>query len=331
MNKMKINQRKIAELAGVSCATVSRALTTGSVSEGVRARIEAAMNSLGYASHADGVSPDRMILVVVGDAAESFFAHIVRGICDRLQENGCFAVLCNSRFDGAVETQYIRMAEAGRFAGIILITAEESPELVALIRSLTVPLVFVNRYIRALSMDEVCVDNHQGAYIATQHMLSMGHRRIAHLAGPTTSSATKDRLDGYRSAMRDAGLDAPDSFVFRGDLSPRSGYHLAKQIADPANRFSAVFCANAQMAFGMMNRFTEMGVEIPNDLSVVCHDELPHVIEGPYRLTTVSFDPYPLGIEAVNALTRRIQDPAADRIRIFYTPRLVERTSVRAL
>lgn len=292
------------------------------------ARIEDAMREIGYEPTGIRAKAFKPVLVIVGDVAESFFANIIRGICDRVQETGYCAVVWNSGFQGDAEGEAIRMANAADYAGIIMVTAVESPSLVSLIRSIRCPLVFVNRYIRSLNMDEVCVDNYRGAYIATEHLLSKGHRHIAHLAGPDFSTATQDRLHGYRNAMQDAGIVVPDEFILYGDLSAASGYRLAPNIMDSAHRFTGVFVPNAQMSFGMLNAFYERGVRVPEDISVTCHDELPQIVDGPFRLTTVCYDPYPLGIEAVNVLLRRIASPQSERVRVFYAPHLTCRDSV---
>lgn len=327
---MKVNQRRIAELAGVSYATVSRALSSGKVSAEKMKRIEEAMRSLNYDVSGSKTQNSRLVMVIAGDVAESFFANIIRGICNRLQKAGFFPVLCNSDFDGAVEAAYIRAAEQASYAGVIMITAVESAGLVDLIRSLRIPLIFVNRYIRSLNQDEVCVDNFQGAYLAVEHLLAKGHKRIAHLAGPDYSTATQDRLNGYRTAMYDAGIEVPERYILYGDLSSRSGYEAAPLLLDKDMDFSAVFVSNAQMSFGMLNYFFEHSIKVPDRLSVICHDELPQVTEGPFRLTTVSHDPYLLGVEAANVFMRRVEEPGAERIRIFYSPHLVERSSVAA-
>ena len=194
-----VTQKQIAEMAGVSFATVSRALThSAKVRPDTLQRIRSAMQALGVNNCDDfflGRSTlSKMVLVIVGDIATEFFANIVIGISDVLSAQGYSMVLCNSRYDSKVEMERLQSAQDCGYAGIIMITAMETHELVTFLQSAAIPIVLVNRYIRTLDIDVVRIDNYRGGYMAAQYLLEKGHRHIAHLAGPRNSAAPQDRL-----------------------------------------------------------------------------------------------------------------------------------------
>ena len=189
-----VTQKQIAEMAGVSFATVSRALThSAKVRPDTLQRIRSAMQALGVNNCDDfflGRSTlSKMVLVIVGDIATEFFANIVIGISDVLSAQGYSMVLCNSRYDSKVEMERLQSAQDCGYAGIIMITAMETHELVTFLQSAAIPIVLVNRYIRTLDIDVVRIDNYRGGYMAAQYLLEKGHRHIAHLAGPRNSAA----------------------------------------------------------------------------------------------------------------------------------------------
>ena len=170
-----VTQKQIAEMAGVSFATVSRALThSAKVRPDTLQRIRSAMQALGVNNCDDfflGRSTlSKMVLVIVGDIATEFFANIVIGISDVLSAQGYSMVLCNSRYDSKVEMERLQSAQDCGYAGIIMITAMETHELVTFLQSAAIPIVLVNRYIRTLDIDVVRIDNYRGGYMAAQYL-----------------------------------------------------------------------------------------------------------------------------------------------------------------
>ncbi len=327
-----IQQKQIAEKAGLSYATVSRAFTNSArVSPEAMRRIREAMRALGISSADEmfsGKGPiSRMILVVVGDIASEFFASIIAGIYEVLNAQGFTVALCISNYNAETELQCMQRAEAGGYGGIIMITAVKTPELVSFLQYAKVPVVLVNRHIRSLDLDIVRIDNYRGGYLAATHLLENGHRRIAHLSGPQNSAAPQDRLRGFADAMDDNGLTLGKEDIVYGDLSRASGKEFANWLA--TRDYTAVFVNNAYMTAGLAHQLAKLNLRIPEDYSVVCFDDSPLINEDGLNITSISCDPKVMGCSAAEVLLRRLENPLGDRSRIIYSPKLTLRGSVR--
>ncbi|WP_346026760.1 LacI family DNA-binding transcriptional regulator [Beduinella massiliensis] len=329
-----MKQKLIAEKAGVSFATVSRALThSAKVRPETMQRIRKAMQELGI-SDSDALFQGRgilskTVLVVVGDIATEFFAHIILGLYDVLEANGYQMSLCNSRYDSEVEMRCIKTAEENGYAGIIMITAVETQELVSFLQSAEIPVVLVNRYIRSLDLDVVRIDNYRGGYLAAQHLIENGHRRIAHLAGPRNSAAPQDRLRGFTEAMHDNGVPFTQDDAVFGDLSRECGKKFADWLMP--RDYTAAYIGNNYMAAGAVHQLLKLGRRVPEDISIVCFDDSPLVSEDGLNLTTISCEPQIMGRAAAETLLKRIADPLGRHVKTIYSPRLNARGSVRSL
>lgn len=327
-----ISQKLIAEKAGVSYATVSRALThSAKVRPETITLIRKAMKELGIDSEEQiftgSNALSRMVMVVVGDILKDFFTNVVVGISDKLQEEGYTVVLCNSHYDADTEISYITKATEQRYAGIIMITVTETPELVKMLQQASIPIILVNRYIRSLDLDVVRIDNYRGGYMAGQHLLDNGHRRIAHLAGPKESATTQDRLRGFADALYDRGitLDIKKDVMY-GDLSRESGKTFAAYLQK--NDYTAAFIGNDYMTAGTVSALTKNNIRVPDHFSIICFDDSAIVNEDSINITSISFNPQTMGASAAEALLNRIHDPLGQRIRTIYSPCLTDRKSV---
>lgn len=332
---MYINQKLIAEKAGVSCATVSRAFTKNArVRPRTMEKIIAAMEEMGIEDPETffaQIEAPKQILVLVGDVSDEFYARTIKGISDQAHSMGMIATLCNSNFDFDIESRYLYYAEQHNYAGVIMLTIEASQGMTRLLQSYRLPVILVNRFIRTLDMDVVCIDNYRGGYMAANHLISKGHRKIAYLAGKRTSSAQQDRLKGFCDAMTDANLELPERDIFWGDNSRACGKEFVNQFFAKANHFTAVFAANNPMAAGAVNRLLEMGYRIPSDISIICFDDVSPASEGNVKLTTISYDPYVMGVASIDTLLKRIKNPLQEKMRIIYSPHITVRESVRDL
>ncbi len=327
-----IQQKQIAEKAGLSYATVSRAFTNSAkVSPAAMHKIREAMRTLGISSADElfsGKGPiSKMILVVAGDIALEFFANIIAGIYEVLYAHGFTVALCISNFNADTELQCMKQAEESGYGGIIMITAVKTPALVSFLQYAKTPVVLVNRHIRSLDLDIVRIDNYRGGYMAASHLLDNGHRKIAHLSGPQNSAAPQDRLRGFADAMDDNGLTLGKQDIVFGDLSRESGKEFANWLVE--RDYTAVFVNNADMTAGMAHQLSKLHRSIPGDYSVICFDDSPLINEDGLNITSVSCDPKVMGRSAAEVLLRRLDNPLGDRSRIIYSPKLTLRGSVR--
>ena len=329
-----VTQRMIAEKAGVSFSTVSRAFTHSSnVKPEMMRRIRAAMTELGVSSTDDiflGRSAlSKMVLVVVGSIANEFFANIIVGISDRLKAEGYSIVLCNSDYDTEREICELKKAEDDGYAGVIMVTVLETEQMLAFLPELKIPVILVNRYIRSLDLDIIRIDNYRGGYLAAQCLVDYGHKRIAHLSGPKNSSAPHDRLRGFTAALQDCGIPFGEKDIVYGDLSRESGKQFASWVAQ--RNYTAIYIGNDYMTAGAVAQFAKLNIHVPKDISIICFDDSPLVNRDSLNITSVSCDPKMMGCSAADILTKRISDPLGQHCRVIYSPKIIFRDSIARL
>ncbi len=333
---MMIQQKQIAEKAGVSYATVSRAFTSSAkVNPQTMQRIRNAMTELGI-TNADSLFLGKSVLtktvlIVVGDLASELYANIIKGIYEVLYPLGYMLVLCNSGYDSGAEIEAMKRAQDNSFSGVIMITAVESEALIDFLHEVKIPVVLVNRNIRAIDLDTVRIENYRGGYMAAEYLIRHGHRRIVHAAGDRDSLVCADRIRGFRDAMADNRLPVTDrDIIFCGQLRA-GGRQFAKRFLEKKLPYTAVFFSNTVIAQGAMEVFGRAGISVPEDLSVLCFDDSPVLSEGGLGLTTLSYDPLLMGKKVADVYLRRIEDPLGDRIKTVFSPRFMTRTSVKTL
>lgn len=319
----------IAKLCNVSNATVSRALSNSSAvkSETQKKIIECA-NNLGY-KFGNKKKPSLLkIMLIIGDISNLFYVGIIKGASNRLRQEGYHVACIYSEYNSSVEEEYVRFAFDDGYNGIIMITAAETDTLISLLNNSKCPIVLVNRYIRSMDLDAVCIDNSRGGYLATSYLIQAGHKKIAHLAGPLKSTASQDRIIGFRSAMADAGLDCPEESIYVGDLMKSSGIQFAEYYMKNLRDYTAVFCANDLCASGLLEILNERGIRVPDDLSIICFDDST-TVSGSVELTSVSHDPYVMGTAAAELMLETLQNENHFPHKLVFPPVLHERNSVK--
>ncbi|OSP07168.1 LacI family DNA-binding transcriptional regulator [Microbacterium sp. LEMMJ01] len=313
----------VAARAGVSGQTVSR-VVNGSprVDPQTRARVEAAMAELGYRPHraarALRTGRSHTLGLVVTTLATVGNSRMLQATAEAAADRG-YALTVVTAADG-VEAAFARLADQGVDGALVLNEAS------ALVPAATLPpelhLVVVDAPAGA-GAAVVHSDHAAGAQAATRHLLDLGHETVHHLAGPAGSFAAAERERGWREALADAGAVPPP--VVRGDWSAESGF-----AAGAALGATAVFCANDQMALGLLRAVAESGRAVPSDVSVVGFDDIPEAANFLPPLTTVRQDFAALAQRAVTALIAAVEGDgtATDRAAPVVVPtRLVERAS----
>lgn len=334
---MTISQKRIAKKAGVSCSTVSRAFTKNArVHPDTLAKIQTAMSELGIEDPGSVLSSPasaQQVLIIVPDIADAFHADTIKGICDQLYKSGMIAVLCNSNHDDfQIEETYLNYAQSNQFAGVIMLSVVANSPLTDLLRHYSIPVILVNRFLRTLDMDVVCIDNYRGGYMAARCLIDNGHEKIAFLAGNRLSTAHQDRLRGFSDAMADAGIPfSPDQIYYGADNSRSSGRDFVNHFFSGNHQYTALFASSNPTAIGALTQLLELGYSVPDDVSIICFDDTPLVNDGKIKLTTVGYEPYLIGTAAVDSLLFRIDKPFSEKIKITYSPRLTMRDSIKNL
>jgi len=308
----------VAKRAGVSAMTVSRVVNgTGYTSAQARARVEAAIEELGYVPNALArqlrFKRTKTIALVVSDISNPFFTTIARGVEDVAVDHGFSVMYCNTDESETEEEQYLLMLVERQIDGVLLVPSRSSGESFRLLGAHHIPVVVLDRRVSVPSVDSVRCDSEAGAYALARHLIELGHRDIAVLTGRRTISTSVDRVAGCRRALAEAGLDLPDERVryggyMFGKSNQADGHRMALDVLDaPAPPPTALFCANNFIAFGAIRALRERGLRVPEDVSVVAFDDLPEEWVSEPFLTCAAQPAYDIGHRAAALLLGEVR------------------------
>ena len=305
--------RDVARQAGVSISTVSHVVNSSrAVSQESRDRVLQAMNQLDYKPNALAQNLRRQqtfsIGMIVPDSANPFFAEVARGIEDTSFTQNHSVILCNTDGDVDKQAAHTDLLIKNQVAGILFVAAGISTELVEDLQARRVPVVVVDREVPGVSVDTVLTNHLQGGRLATQHLWDLGHRRIACISGGSNLSPSAERLIGYQQILHENGILYDESLVVRGDFQYVSGYEAARQLLALADPPTAVFACNDLMAVGVISAVTELGLRVPQDLSVVGFDDVRLASFTNPPLTTIAQPKYEIGVIATEMLLARAQN-----------------------
>jgi len=281
--------KDIAEKAGVSAATVSRALADSAlVTAETRRRVLDLARELNYRPNVSArnlrTRKSMSVLLVVRDVGNPFYLDILKGVEVTAREAGYSVLMGNTENDPARETEYFNMLRDGHADGMILMTGKLPPAG----GWSHLPVVVALEMIEDSGLPHVQVDNIAAARGAVEHLIALGHRRIAHISGPVPEPMSARRREGYRLAMREAGLAILPGYEVRGDFLLEGGEQCCRSLFALAEPPTALFVANDEMAYGAVHELRRMGRDVPGDVSVVGFDDL-YLSKAFYpALTTVS-------------------------------------------
>lgn len=322
--------QEVARKAGVSPTTVSHVINNSRVvSAETRLRVEAAMEELHYRPNALARSLRRgqthTLGLILPDISNPFFAEIGHSIETAAFEQGYSVILCNTEGDLDKEDLYVDVLSKKQVDGMIFVAAgDQTDSLRALLRH-EVPVVVVDRDLPEVEVDAVLADSRQGGYLATQHLIALGHRRIGCIAGPFHLTPSAQRVTGYREALLDAHLLADDDLIKRGDFHPESGYRAARSLLERRDAPAAIFACNDLMALGALRAAAESGRQVPADLAIVGFDDIELASYTSPPLTTIAQPKADLGRLAVQWLIEHIADKSRPARRELLPTRLIVR------
>jgi len=301
--------KDVAALAGISYTTVSHVLNkTRPVSDEVRIKVEAAIVQLDYVPSAVARSLKARATSTIGllipDGTNPYFAELARGIEDYCERNGYCVILCNSDDNPEKQRSYLRVLLEKRVDGLIVSSVGGERGLAGL-AEVRAPMVIVDRDLEGITADLVRIDHELGAYLATRHLLDLGHRHIACICGPAQTSVAQMRLAGYHRAMREARIEVEEGWVVESDFASPGGYHAAVVLLQD-NPPTAIFAGNDLIGIGALRAAAERGVRVPDDLSVIGFDDIEMSRYVYPALTTVGQSILQLGEMAAEVLLRRI-------------------------
>jgi LacI family transcriptional regulator len=323
----------VAREAGVSVATVSRVVNGQSnVTPETRERITEVVARLRYVPHTAARSlitqRTHVIGVLLPDIYGGFFSELIRGIDAAAREQQLQVLLSSSHGDVEQMRSAIR-AMRGRVEGLLILAPKVDAKGLGELDPVT-PIVFMNSRVEDGVSSSLAIDSYQGARAMVRHLVSCGHRGIAHVAGPADNYDAQERERGYRDELA-ASLPGARPYVLRGDFTEASGYGAGRALGAENRRHSAVFAANDGMALGCLAAFDELGLRIPEDIAVTGFDDIPQAAFVRPALTTVRVRIAELGRCAVSQLAEAIAHPEAARaVTTMLRPDLVVRESCGA-
>ncbi len=329
----KVTLEMVAAAAGVSPSTVSRILNgTAVVSDDKRTAVDEAIARLKFVPNpvARGLAGGRTLSIgVVTQAIDSpFYGGALRGIEDQLDSAGYSALFVSGHWNARQEARCIDTLRARRVDGVIVLTGRLSDAALSDVAE-SMPVVVTGRRFMAPRLYALDFDNFEGARLATHHLLLLGHRRIAFISGDARHPDSRARQRGYRAALEAAGQAYDSALVMPGNYTEDSGRMAVERLIDSRERFSAIFAANDQMAYGARLALHHRKLRVPEDVSLVGFDDLASSVYTIPALTTVHHPIYELGQLAATAMlqllageTPQLSTPA---------PRLIARESTAAL
>ncbi len=327
--------RDIARRVGVHTSTVSRVLnpaTRYKVSQSVAERVTDCARSLGYRPNplAYGLRTNRSMTVgvVVPDLTNPIFPPIIRGIEDTLVDAGYTAILANSDNDIARERTIVETMRARHIDGLILATAGRHAPVVEACLEDGVPLVLIHRTADLRDVSTVTVDDAIGMRLLIRHLVSLGHRRIAHIAGPQHYSTGKNRYEGFQRALKEHGIEPkPELTVHCETYSDLEGKRAANVLLDRNPTITAIVAANDIIAIGCYDALDERGIDCPRQISVTGYNDIRFADKLRPALTTVRIPQHGAGAKAATILLGRLRDDTAPARSELMEPTLVIRKS----
>jgi LacI family transcriptional regulator len=295
----------VAREANVSASTVSRYLTgTARISEAKRLAVDNAIKLLHFKPNLSARSLKTGTTMTVGiltqDVESLFFTRAMRGVEVGLDGSGYAPIMVSGQWNAKEEAERIRLLMARRIDGLVILTGHlDDAEIAEFARY--IPIVVVGRKIDAPNVLSTSVNQELGGYLATQHLIGLGHRRIAHISGPADNEDAQCRQLGYQRALKEVGIAHSPALMMQGDFTENGGLLAMNQLLD-TQQFTAVFAANDQTAFGARVAMYRHGVRVPEDISLIGMDDLPATAYCIPPMTTVRQPIYEMGLSAAHDL-----------------------------
>lgn len=332
---MAVTVRDVARLAGVSAMAVSRVVNDRpGVSAEARAKIEAAIDELDYAPSKVASSlisqKTQLLGMIVPDVSNPFFGPIVRGAEITARKSGYRLLICNSESDLRLEREYVSDLVAHRVEGLIIApVGETSATHLRRLVERNFPIVLIDRHIAALACDSVTLDNTAAAEKLVAHLVAKGHTRIAFVTDAEDVSTGRERLAGLQGALAAADIAFDPELVFRTSTDQMGGYRATQQVLAMSERPTAIFAVNNMTAVGVVQALHQAKLDVPDNISLVCFDDVQHLAVLAPFLTVIDQPAESMAQVATSMLLERIAGDAGSKPRAVSFPgELIVRSSV---
>jgi len=331
----KINIAEVAQLAGVSTATVSRVINDYPyVKQKTRNRVLSVINETNYMVNAVARNLRRKkthsIGVIISNVLSPFYSVIAKAVEDVAIKNKYSTVLCNGGDNPYKELNYLQVLHENRVDGIILSPTGKNREYLDFLVSSSIPVVFIDRVVEGIECDTVIVNNRDASKAVVVFLLEKGYRRIGFISGPEDRTTGRERFEGYRMAFLEKRLPVNEALIRKGDFSLESGREHAAELLDNGD-IDALYVANNDMATGAFQVLKERDVKIPDDIGFAVFDDPNWSTLVTPKVTAVRQPVYTLGSTAAGLLFKRILESGhyidKEPVRVILAAHLVERES----
>ncbi|EHV9684039.1 substrate-binding domain-containing protein [Vibrio parahaemolyticus] len=330
--------KDIAKLAGVSTSTVSHVINkTRFVSEEISERVNNAAKELNYyapsaLARSLKVNRTKTIGMLVTTSTNPFFGEVVKGVERSCYHKGYSLILCNTEGDNERMRQSINTLLQKRVDGLILMCSSLEGERIDVFeRYPDIPVVVMDWGPMLFTSDKIQDNSLRGGYLAAKYLIDCGHTEIGCITGPLIKHQAQMRYEGYKRAMNEAGLEFNANWIIESDFECEGGYQAFKKMAERGTLPSSIFVSNDMMAMGVINAANELGIKVPDDLSIIGYDDIHIAKFMSPSLTTIHQPKYRLGQAAVETLVRRLDDKSSEAQVVQLEPTLVVRNSVKLL
>jgi LacI family transcriptional regulator len=325
----------VAARAGVSAMTVSRVLNKSTrVAEATRLKIEDAIQALGYVPNtlARGLrAATRTLALIIPDVSNPFFTDIVHGAEEVAWQQGYTVFLGNTHSSAEREKHYLYKFLGHGIDGLLIAPSGHATKVILDdVQARGVPFVIVDAKVQGTQSDEVIGDNVSGAFQLTEHLISLGHTRIAYIGGRPDISTAQDRERGYKKALAKHGLQTHPGYSQSSHFRRQEGYDIAKSLANLSTPPTAIFAANNELAVGVVEALRELKLRIPQDIALVCFEDVELASALNPFLTVMAQPAQEFGRIATSFLLERIVHPLLPARSKVLKPSLIVRQSCGA-
>lgn len=331
----RITIADVAAAAGVHPSTVSRVLSAGgtsSIATATARRVTKAAERLGYRPSALARSLRLRRTLTLGmlvpDITNPFFSSIIKGAEDAARERGYNLILCNTEDLPEREASYLAVLRERQVDGLLIASSRMGNATITGLRREQFPFVLLNRSAHAAGDLAVLVDNRAGAETVVAHLAALGHRRVAHIAGPSSTTTGAERWAGFTDAARAHGLATDKRLLIEAEaFSEAAGYAATRTLLARGNALTAIFAANDLIAIGALAAIREAGLRVPDDISIVGFNDIPLAGLLEPALTTVRVPQLEMGRGAAELLVARLEGRQAGPCRVILPTTLIVRAS----
>lgn len=314
---MGVTIKDIAKEASVSVTTVSRVLNNKpDVNYKTKEKVLQVIKKLNYNPNglARGLVLQKTYTIglIIPDICNPYFPEIARGIQDQAKKMGYSVILYNTDNDKKSEIEAIQLLKSKQVDGIILSLSVSNNEELDQLEDHNFPVVQIDRKISGSNSPSVTIDNIISAYNATEYLLQLGHKRLAHITGNLGTKTGQDRLQGFQKAIQAYGVNWNPDYICEGNYSKDSGYQQMKRLLELPKRPTAIFAANDLMALGAYEAIFDAGLKIPEEITIIGHDDIDVASLIRPGLTTMSQPTYNLGQIAAKMLIQKIKENSSE-------------------